>query len=41
LEKTAGSAEANETLVPNNASEVLGGEKMATKCGTTKAGLPG
>ena len=39
MEETAGSVEANEALVPNDASEGLDGAKVATKEGTTKAGL--
>lgn len=39
--KTTCSAEANEALVPNDTSDGIGGAKVATKEGTTKAGLPG
>lgn len=39
MEETAGSVEANEALVPNNASKGLDGAKVATKEGTTKASL--
>ena len=38
--KTTGSAEADEALVPNDASDGPGGTKAATKEATTEAGLP-
>ena len=38
--ETTCSAEAN-TLVQNDTSDWIGGAKVATKEGTTKAGLPG
>lgn len=39
-EETTGGAVANEALVLNDASDGLGGAKVVTKEGTTKAGLP-
>ena len=39
--ETTCSAEANEALVQNDTSDWIGGAKVATKEGTTKAGLPG
>ena len=39
--ETTCSAEANEMLVPNDTSDGIGGAKVASKEGTTKAGLPG
>ena len=38
--KKKGSAEANETLIPNDTSDGPGGTKAATKEATTEAGLP-
>ena len=40
-EETSGSAEANEALVLNDTRDWLGGAKVSTKEGKTKAGLPG